>query len=174
MSLHYGERGRHINVWSIGFLALCGMTASAGAQTLKEAARGTWVLRGYSTTAADGSRSESLGPSPKGIAFFDDDNHFAITIMRSDLPKFAVSNREKGTAVENAAVVRGSIAYFGTYSVDEAGKQLVFSIEGATLPNWAGTTQKRGATMPTRDELTLINAAGSGGGVAEIKWKRAP
>jgi hypothetical protein len=39
-----------------------------------------------------------------------------------DLPKFASGNRLQGSDAENNAIVRGSLAYFGTYTVDEADK----------------------------------------------------
>jgi ABC-type uncharacterized transport system substrate-binding protein len=41
-------------------------------------------------------------------------------VVRSDLPKFGSNNRMSGTPEENKAIVQGSIAYFGTYSIDEA------------------------------------------------------
>ena len=152
------------------------MVAMAGstswAQPIKTGAVGTWSLISYVSTSADGGKQENFGPSPIGMANFDDRGNFMISIVRSDLPKFATGNREKGTAEENGSVVRGSIAYFGTYTVAERGNELILKIMGATLPNWIGTTQRRGALMSSPDELTLVNSIASGGGSAEIKWKR--
>lgn len=145
--------------------------STADAQDLARGAVGTWKLVSYTSTAADGTVIQNFGDQPKGIAVFDTAGNFTITIVRADLPPFAENNRERGTADENAAVVRGSIAYFGTYR-DEDGQQLLFRITGATLPNWAGTTQRRQAVMPSTRELTLTNLVASGGGRAEIKWVR--
>jgi hypothetical protein len=64
-----------------------------------------------------------------------------------------------------------SIAYFGTYSVNEADKSYTVQVEGATFPNWAGTAQRRGLSI-SGDELTFINSAGSAGGSNEAKYKR--
>ena len=36
-----------------------------------------------------------------------------------------------------------SIAFFGTYSVDETDKAIAFHIEGGTYQNWRGADQKR-------------------------------
>jgi hypothetical protein len=58
-------------------------------------------------------------------------------------PKFASNNRQEDTAEENKAVVQGNISYFGTYTVDEAAKILIFHIESCSFPNWNGTDQKR-------------------------------
>jgi hypothetical protein len=50
-----------------------------------------------------------------------------------------------GTPGENKAVVQGSIAYFGTYSVNEADKVITAQIEGSTFAKLIGgaTTQAR-------------------------------
>jgi hypothetical protein len=140
------------------------------AQSLKTDAVGAWELVSYVSTAADGSKTENFGAAPIGSAIFDDKGNFTIIIVKSGLPKFASGNREKGTPEENMAVVQGSIAYFGKYTLGEDG--FVFNIAAATLPNWIGSTQKRGAQMPSVNELTLINATASGGGSAEVKFKR--
>jgi len=53
--------------------------------------------------------------------------------LKSDLPKFAANNRQAGTPEENKAVVQGSLAYFGTYSVDEAAKTVTIHIESCSF-----------------------------------------
>ena len=50
---------------------------------------------------------------------YDANGHISVIITRSDLPKFAANNREAGSPEENKAIVHGSLAYFGTYSVSE-------------------------------------------------------
>jgi hypothetical protein len=45
-------------------------------------------------------------------------------------------------------------------------------IERCTFPNWDGTDQKRSVTI-TGDEMKYTNMAASGGGKAELVWKRA-
>src|SRR5262245_64984315 len=88
---------------------------------------------------------------------------------QSMVPKFASNNRTTGTPEENAAVVKGSIATYGTYSV--ADKNFTLKIEHSTFPNWVGATQPRTITV-TGDELKWSNPAGSGGGVVELVLKR--
>jgi hypothetical protein len=91
--------------------------------------------------------------------------------MRSDLPKFAANNRQDGTAEENKAIVQGSISYFGTYTIDEAAKTLIFHIVGCSFPNWTGTDVKRPFTL-AGDELTW-SGVGSNGKPFRTVWKRA-
>ena len=50
---------------------------------------------------------------------FDDKGHFCFLSTSADLPKFAVNNRAAGTPGENKAVMQGSMAAFGIYSVDQ-------------------------------------------------------
>ena len=82
------------------------------------------------------------------------------------------NNRLEGTADENKSAVHGAIAYFGTYTVNESDHTLNFRIERCTFPNWDGTAQKRSVTI-TGDEMKYTNMAASGGGKAELVWKRA-
>ena len=94
-----------------------------------------------------------------------------LLVLGDARPKFASNNRLEGTPEENTAAVRGSIAYFGTYSVSEADHTLDFHIEKSTFPNWDGATQKRSVTV-TGDEMKYTNTAASAGGKAELFWKR--
>lgn len=145
--------------------------AVAQQKTLKEQLVGSWLLISNTNSRPDGTRVDTFGPAPKGVAFFDINDHFSLVLVRSDLPKFASNNRVAGTADENKAVVQGSIAYFGTYTINEADKIATVQIEGSTFPNWVGATQKRLVEI-SGDELTLINTPASAGGSVEVKWRR--
>jgi len=155
-------------------LVLCAVALPAGdaaGQTAKDMV-GSWTL--VSSTIAQGDKKvEPFGPSPKGAMMLDADGHFMITLTRGDLPRFAVNNREKGAPEENTAVVRGSIAYFGTYAFSEADGAMTVRIRGGTFPNWDGTEQKRLITL-SGDELTYTSTNPSaGGGTARVVWRRS-
>ena len=130
---------------------------------------GTWSLVSDINTAADGRKIEPFSPNPRGMAIFESDGRFAIVISRPDLPKFASNNRMQGTPKENEAIVRGSFAFFGTYSVRDG--TIIQHIEGGTWPAWTGTDQKRTITSFQRDEQTWTTAT-SFGGTSELRWKR--
>ena len=131
---------------------------------------GAWTLISSDTVRTDGSKVPTFGDNPKGIIIFTSDGRFIYLISRGDLPKFASNNRNTGTPEENKAVVQGSIATFGTYSV--AGTDLMIKVENSTFPNWIGADQKRTIAI-TGNQLKWTNAAGSGGGVVELVLKRA-
>ncbi len=78
----------------------------------------------------------------------------------------------KGTPEENAAIVQGSLAYFGSYSVDETTKTLTTVVDGSTFPNSEGETLKRVVTSITTDRLVYENPATTRGEQVEAVWKR--
>ena len=56
--------------------------------------------------------------------------------------------------------MQGSIAYFGTYLVNEADKVITAKIEGSTFPNQVGgADDRRIITSLTADELKFTNPA---------------
>ncbi|GAB3626923.1 lipocalin-like domain protein [Pandoraea terrae] len=146
--------------------------AVAQQQTLKEQLVGTWAYVSVDTVRQDGSRVPMFGPNPQGLASFDGSGHYVLMTSRAGLAKFASPNRMEGTPEENKAVVQGSIAHFGTYTVNEADKTITFHIVASTFPNWTGVQQKRPFTI-TGDELKWTTPAGSSGGTAEVVLKRA-
>ena len=107
-------------------------------------ALGRWFRSRYTR---NGKKTDMYGPSPQGQHIVDASGHYSLVIIRSDLPKFASSNREAGTPEESKAVVQGSIAFFGTYTVDEAAKTLTQHVDSCTFPNWNGTDRKLSFTL---------------------------
>jgi lipocalin-like protein len=136
---------------------------------------GTWTLVSI-TLERDGKKTDFYGPSPQGQVMYDADGRFSVIISRSDLPKFASDNREAGTAEENKAIVQGSLAYFGTYSVSETDKIITTHVESSTFPNWNGIDRKTSFNI-SGDELSTQVVSGPltsiGTGTAYVVWKRA-
>jgi hypothetical protein len=153
-------------------MAAFGLTltpVSALAQTARDLV-GTWKTVTQIATSPDGRRSEPYGPNPNNIMVFDANGRFVVVNARTDLPKFASNNRMQGTADENKAIVQGSIAIFGTYSVVD--KVIIEKVEGGTWPSWIGTDQKRPIISFTGDEIKLGNPGRSAGGTSESTYKR--
>ena len=130
---------------------------------------GTWTWISIEGKRPDGTVYQPFGSSPKGFIVFDGNGRFAFLLTSSGRPKFAVNNREQGTADEYKAAMQGSIAYSGTYSV--SGQTLVFDIEASTFPNSEGTQQKRTITL-TENELKYYNPSPTFGGTAETVLNR--
>jgi hypothetical protein len=140
---------------------------------LAQQIQGSWNLVSM-YNEQDGKKTEQFGPNPRGSMILTPDGRFSNILMRASLPKFVSNNRVKGTDDENRAIVQGSIAYFGTYTVlSDKGQTLNLHMEGGTFPNWDGQDQRRIMTV-NGDELKLVNPVPSiGGGTNYIIWKRA-
>lgn len=131
---------------------------------------GTWSLVSSVDIQAGGSTTDTWGSSPLGLYMFDAGGRFTQIVMRSDLPKFA--SRDSATPDEAKAVVAGSLAMFGTYTVDEAAGIVNVQFEACTFPAFTGTAGKRVVTMTSPDELVFTNPGRAGGAKGQSVWRR--
>jgi lipocalin-like protein len=160
----------------VGAMLVAGSSSAFAQQkgkTLKEQVVGTWTFVSAVDVNADGSRTDRWGPDAKGIFMFDANGRFAQFIVRSDLPKFASKKATEGTAEENKAILKGAVGSFGTYTVNEAEKTVVTTVEGSVFPNLVGVAQQRKIVTLNATELKYVNPATSTGTIAEAVWKRA-
>ena len=158
----------------IAALGLAMLPGGAIAQTksLKDQLVGTWIFVSSTNTRADGGKYDPWGANPKGTTIYEANGRYAFMLMRSDLPKFA--DRSKTTPEEGKAVVQGSIAYYGSYTVDEASKTVTLHVEGSTVSALNGTDQKRIIKSISADEMNTLNPVTSDGGTpADTIYKRA-
>jgi len=141
-------------------------------KTIKEQIVGTWTVTSFERTYSDGRKDQDFGPTPKGVQTFDANGHFTLILLRPDLPKVASNDRLKQTPEESQAIATGSIAYYGTYTVNEQEKSFELKLNGSTYANQLGLTQKRLITLITADELRYRNPTNTTGGTTEAVWKR--
>ena len=159
---------------SLVTLAAAFLARDAVAQSPREQIVGAWTLVSADSVRPDGSRVAVFGSNPKGIMIFSRDGHFALVQMRAELPRIVARSRDQGTPEENKAIVEGSIAYFGTYSINEVEKTMTLKLEGSTFANILGAgEQKRIITSLTQEELKFTNPRTPSGATLEVGWKRA-
>jgi hypothetical protein len=160
---------------AVSMLVLSALQNKEGAlaqqSSLKDQLVGTWIYDSSTATRIDGRKIDR--PDLKGIVIYTSDGHFALVTVRTDLPKLASPDRARATAEEARAVVAGSIAYYGTYSVNERDRVVSAKIDGSTFANLIGTDQRRIITSLTADELKFTNPKTPGGETLELVWKRA-
>jgi hypothetical protein len=121
---------------------------------------------------ADGTRLNQFGANPKGINVFDSNGRFLLMVASADNSKIVSNDPSKTNSEEDGLVVE-SIAYYGTYTVDEAVNVISLHLDASTFPNQVGTDQKRIITSLTADELKYSSPAAISGVQVHQVWKRA-
>lgn len=145
--------------------------AVAQQRSIKDQLVGSWILVESTQVNADGSKTNQWGSNPLGTYMFDNTGHFVQMLLRSDLPK--IKSRRDGTPEQDKAVVAGSIAMYGTYTVNEAEKTINVQYTGSTFARFNGASGKRTIASISADELKLTNPGTSNNARAESVWRRA-
>jgi hypothetical protein len=112
-----------------------------------------------------------FGDNPVGQFIFMENGRFAFQVT-AELPNFVSGDYRKTTPEENRAVVRGSMAYFGTYSATDADKSIALHIERSSIPNLNGSDGRRIVTALSEDAMEWTNPAPLGGGSISCRNKR--
>lgn len=142
--------------------------------SLKAQLVGTWSFVVTAVNRKDGTRADVFGPTPNGVLMFHPDGNFVLFNSRPGRARFASGNRLQGTPGEFRDTVLGTIAYFGSYTVDEGRRVFVLKIRGSTFPDYEGTEQVRTFSI-VGDELRSINPNPSqGGSPLDLVLKRLP
>lgn len=158
----------------VGFCFALSGVAFAQQKSAKEQIVGAWTLVSVASEMDDGKKGEPFGPSPKGMIIFSSDGHFSLFQSRAELPKIAANDRAKATPEEAQSIMASSIAYYGTYKMDESAKELVVNLTASTYANVAAIpNQKRIITALTADELKFDNPRTPNGMTLRTSWKRA-
>jgi hypothetical protein len=140
-------------------------------RSLKEQLVGTWTLISSHQVRLDGSGSKEFGANPKGINVFDPNGRFFLMVANADNSQIASEDPSKATFAEDGLIVE-SIAYYGTYTVNEEVKSISLNLDASTFPNQVGTDQKRTITSLTADELKYSSPAAVSGVQIHQVWKR--
>jgi Lipocalin-like domain len=155
-------------------LTLAATAANAQQKSLKDRLAGTWHFVIAEVTAPDGTKSFPFGPKPRGMVIFTPQGDFMQIHIAAEVPKIANGNRLQATPEEYAGIMRGTIAQFGTYTVDEEKKQFTMKFIASTFPNWEGVSQTRTIDKLTDEEFINTNPqVGAGRGSAYNLYRRA-
>lgn len=140
--------------------------------SLKDQLVGTWIY--VSSTAKRDDGTNVPRPSLQGAVTYTGDGCFHFITTRTDAPKYASNDPAQPSPDEAMAVASGSIAYTGTYTVDESTKTIHANVETATFPNLVGApNQRRIVTSISADEMRFTNPRTPAGLTLELVWKRA-
>ena len=172
----------------VGLLGLVGGLAGCGGGPAEEAMPeapaeapspsadvvGTWELESVELRDSAGAplpapAGPALGaPGPTGQLILDDAGHIGLAIMQRNRPQYADPTPEQALAD-----LDGYTAFFGTYTVDEAGGLLTVQIRGGRDPGLTGTS-RTGAVEVSADRLALELPATADGATPTAVWTRLP
>lgn len=151
---------------------LLGATSGLAAEAPNKVA-GTWNLIA-ATVESDGVTSYPYGPEPRGRLVFTENLHFVEFLHDPRIPRFQSNQRGGGTDAENRAVMAGSLALYGRYTVDDRGNFSGNSVEGSSFPNWAGDIRTtRELRMEVQGERMVESFQRPGGAKVSLVFERA-
>ncbi len=171
---------------TLGLLGLAGLAGCGGGPAeealptapaepaLGAAVVGTWELESVMLRDAAGAPlpapdGPALGaPGAIGQLILDDAGHIGLAIMQQGRPRY-----EEPTAEQALADLDGYTAFFGTYTVDEAGSELTVRIQGSRDPGLTGAS-RTGAVEVSADRLSLELPATAAGATPTAVWQRLP
>jgi hypothetical protein len=157
----------------LAMLPVAPMHAAPQGPALRDRLVGTWIYVSSTGRREDGS--EVKRPALQGCVTYLASGRFHFINTRTDLPKYASNEPTRPSPEEAMAVASGSIAYAGTYTVDEASRTIHASIETSTFPNLVGAPdQCRIVTFISGTEMRFTNPRTPAGVTLEFVWMRAP
>jgi hypothetical protein len=110
---------------------------------MKNSLIGVWRLISFEFRNEADVVTYPFGKQARGTFIYTMSGHFSVQLMRINRPKFAIADQQQGTTEEIFASYKGSISYFGTYTIDEENKIILHQVEGSIFPNMEGTIQIR-------------------------------
>jgi Lipocalin-like domain len=119
--------------------------------------------------AQSGLRTKICGADGTSEAKID----FQIGIVPAADNSRIASNDPSMTQSEEGGLIVESIAYYGTYTVNEEVNVISLHLDASTFPNQVGTDQKRSITSLTANELKYTSPAAKSGDQVHQVWKRA-
>jgi len=134
-------------------------TATRGSTTAETLA-GTWRLVSIETIRPGGGVIYPFyGRHPKGLLMYDRTGWMSVQIISDPGPTVpAASSREKflqAPASEKSAAIDGFYAYYGTWTVDDAGTEVTHHIKQSLYPGERNTDATRRLTLEG-NHLTLV------------------
>jgi hypothetical protein len=140
--------------------------------SLKNQIVGTWIYVSSTAKTADGKAVPR--PDLKGAVTYNADGRFHFITTPVDVPKYTSNETSRPSPEEAMIVASGSIAYTGTYTVDESSKTIEARVETSTFPNLVGAANQRRVVISiSAGEMRFVNPSTPSGLILEFVWKRA-
>ena len=163
-----------LSICTIMALTMIPGAGAAQQKSLKEQLVGIWTALSAETTGPNGAKQQFYGAPAKGILILDAGGIYAQVLARPGRSKFKSINRFSldATPEDLKGAVTGTVATFGTWSVNETDKSFSRRPEASLLPNEEGVEQKFSVSL-TGDELKTTSVNSLTGLKTEIVYRRA-
>jgi hypothetical protein len=135
---------------------------------------GTWKLISVKQVRTDGSSNDLYGAAPLGQLVYDSRGVMSVQFQTANLPKCGTLDRRKCSDSVARSAFDNYLGYWGRYKVSADGKSILHIIEGASAPDWIGTSQQRFFELAD-DRLTLTTPMQQIAGVESktvLVWRR--
>ena len=128
--------------------------ASSAAAQANRGIVGSWRVVQFDDVE-NGNVIHRFGEKPLGLFVYTADGHVAIQISNPANPRCLAPARKSGpgrkdetqlpacTAAQMQALLDGTVAYWGTYSVDEAASVVIHHVKSDLANGYAGSDQPR-------------------------------
>jgi hypothetical protein len=130
-------------------LAFAATQAPAQQKSFKEAITGAWIVTSVFDEYPSGEKRDNWGGPVKGQITFGRTGRFTQILVGPTVASMKSDDPRKPDAM--------TVAYYGTYSVDEAGKKINAKIEAATYSARANTDTSW-TVEGSGDTLTLVGS----------------
>jgi hypothetical protein len=131
-------------------LALLPGHAIAQQKALKESIVGSWSVTSVSDHYEDGKKVNPWGAGMKGNLTFDNNGRFTQILIGEKQPAMKSADPRRPDAL--------TVAYFGSYALNEGSKTVTVKVERATNSIRDGADQSWTVTM-TGDAMSLVGSA---------------
>ncbi len=136
---------------------------------------GAWTLNSFQVRHSNGNVSYPFGEDAIGSLMYDPSGRFSGLAFRRGRTKFAVDDTSKGTDPEIREAFSGSVAYYGSFSIDGPAGKVTHHVDGSVFPNWEGGDQVRFFSL--KDGVLRIETPptlwGGDTVVFLLEWRRA-
>ena len=92
---------------------------------------GVWKLVSFEQRTTAGEVTYPMGQKPVGRITYDASGHMTAQLMLPDRPKFEAPSKVRGSIDQKIAAFDGYVAYYGTYTVDEARRTVIHHVEAS-------------------------------------------
>ena len=152
-------------LWVVSGGWVIGPASAQNRASARQRILGAWQLESRTVRTANGEtlRDPVLGQHPLGRLFYDASGHMTLQMMRQERAQ-AITVPSNPQDANNARVVLGYDAYFGTFTVNDARGTVTHHVQGSLFPEDLGKDFERAFRIEA-DTLTLSFTSTSPDGV---------